>query len=379
LMTASVAFRDTFWNVPVWAQVALYVGAIVAVTVFVYGLAQRVRLWLAGRPEPRLDRIPERVALVGKHALGQAKTLSQAYPGVMHAIMFWGFLALFMGTVLATIDYDITVPLLGYKLLKGSFYLVYETVLDLFGLFFVLGLGMALWRRFVLRPERIDPTARFAGALALLLVINVTGFVMEACRLAAVRPAWAAWSPVGWFLAQGMLAAGMSAGGHRALAQADHRQAQAPHARRAAGTDPRRADPPRGALGVHDVHGVRGGVPGLHRHRGHDHRSAPLPRALGGGAPVHRAAVAPEHPARGQPVGAPRGRAARVGPGARRPAHGARSRGRVPLLGRVLGVVRQAQPGDRPGGGEDPQGGARELRRHAGGAVPRRGRPAARG
>src|SRR2546425_354626 len=165
---------------------------------------------------PRLDRIRERVALVGKHALGQAKTLSQAYPGVMHAIMFWGFLALFMGTVLATIDYDITVPLLGYKLLKGSFYLVYETVLDLFGLFFVLGLGMALWRRFVLRPERIDPTARFAGALALLLVINVTGFVIEACRLAAVRPAWAAWSPVGWFLAQGMRAAGMSEGALRA-------------------------------------------------------------------------------------------------------------------------------------------------------------------
>ena len=71
-MNASVPFRDTFWNVPGWAQVALYVGAIVAVTVFVYGLAQRVRLWLAGRPEPRLDRIPERVALVGKHALGQA-------------------------------------------------------------------------------------------------------------------------------------------------------------------------------------------------------------------------------------------------------------------------------------------------------------------
>ncbi len=63
--------------------------------------------------------------------------LSQAYPGVMHAIMFWGFLALFMGTVLATIDYDITLPLFGYKLLKGDFYLFYETVLDLFGLFFV--------------------------------------------------------------------------------------------------------------------------------------------------------------------------------------------------------------------------------------------------
>src|SRR5437899_10801166 len=215
-MTSSVPFRDTFWNVPGWAQIALYVGGALAIAIFAYGMWQRVSLWRRGLPEDRLDRIPERVGLVLTQALGQVRTLSQAYPGVMHAIMFWGFLALFMGTVLATIDWDITLPLLGYKLLKGSFYLVYETVLDLFGLFFVLGLGMALWRRFVLRPARIDPTARFAGALALLLVINVTGFVMEACRLAAVRPAWAAWSPVGWFLAQGMLAAGMSEGALRA-------------------------------------------------------------------------------------------------------------------------------------------------------------------
>src|SRR5947199_5047218 len=187
-----------------------------AVTVFVYGLAQRVRLWRGGRPEHRVDRIPERIALVLKHALVQARTLSQAYPGVMHAMVFWGFLALFMGTVLATIDYDITLPFFDYKLLRGPFYLAYEAVLDLFGLFFVLGLGMALWRRFVLRPDQIDPTARFAGLLALLLVINVTGFVMEACRLAAVRPAWAPWSPVGWALGQGMLAAGMSESALRA-------------------------------------------------------------------------------------------------------------------------------------------------------------------
>src|SRR5881397_3615692 len=209
-MTSSVPFRDTFWNVPGWAQVALYVGGLVAIAIFTYGLWQRVTLWRRGLPEDRFDRIPERIGRVLTHALGQVRTLSQAYPGVMHAIMFWGFLALFMGTVLATIDYDITLPFFDYKLLRGPFYLAYETVLDLFGLFFVLGLGMALWRRFVLRPERIDPTARFAGLLALLLVINVTGFVMEACRLAAVRPAWAPWSPVGWLLGQGMLAAGMS-------------------------------------------------------------------------------------------------------------------------------------------------------------------------
>jgi Fe-S oxidoreductase/nitrate reductase gamma subunit len=213
---ATVPFRDTFWNIPPLVQAALYVGGIVAVAIFLYGFWQRVRLWRAGLPEQRLDRIPQRVQLVAKHALGQVRTLSQAYPGVMHAIMFWGFLALFMGTVLATIDWDITLPLFGYKLLKGPFYLFYETTLDFFGLFFVIGLGMAVWRRFVLRPHRVDPEPRFAGVLALLFVINLTGFVMEACRLAVVQPWWAPYSPVGWALGQAMVGVGMGEGALRA-------------------------------------------------------------------------------------------------------------------------------------------------------------------
>jgi len=216
-MTASIPFRDTFWNVPGWAQIALYVGGAVAIAFLVYGLWQRVTLWRQGLPEDRLDRIPERLGLVAAHALGQARTLSQAYPGVMHAIMFWGFLALFMGTVLATIDWDIALPLFGYKLLKGHFYLFYETVLDLFGLFFVVGLGMAVWRRFVSRPARIEPSARFAWALTLLFVINVTGFVMEACRLAVVEPWWAPWSPVGWALGRAFVGLGLGPGALRGL------------------------------------------------------------------------------------------------------------------------------------------------------------------
>jgi len=216
-MTASIPFRDTFWNVPGWAQIALYVGGAAAIAFLVYGLWQRVTLWRQGLPEDRLDRIPERLGLVGAHALGQVRTLSQAYPGVMHAIMFWGFLALFMGTVLATIDWDIALPLFGYKLLKGHFYLLYETVLDLFGLFFVVGLGMAVWRRFVSRPARIEPSARFAGALTLLFVINVTGFVMEACRLAVVEPWWAPWSPVGWALGRAFVGLGLGPGALRGL------------------------------------------------------------------------------------------------------------------------------------------------------------------
>ena len=51
-MSPDVPFRDTFWNVPVWAQLALYVGGIIAVGVFGYGVWQRVRLWRAEREGP---------------------------------------------------------------------------------------------------------------------------------------------------------------------------------------------------------------------------------------------------------------------------------------------------------------------------------------
>ncbi|HSF03144.1 MAG TPA: hypothetical protein VLA62_09045, partial [Solirubrobacterales bacterium] len=118
--------RDTFWNVPGWAQVALYVGSVVAVAVFAHGMWRRVALWRQGGPEARLDRIPERCLLLLKHGLGQARTLTQRYPGIMHALMFWGFCVLFLGTVLATIDYDLLWLPLGVKILTGRFYLAYE-------------------------------------------------------------------------------------------------------------------------------------------------------------------------------------------------------------------------------------------------------------
>jgi Fe-S oxidoreductase len=87
----------------------------------------------------------------------------------------------------------------------------------MFGLFFVIGLGMAVWRRFVQRPARVDATARFAWVLTLLFVINVSGFVMEACRLAVVEPWWAPWSPVGWALGRGFVALGLTPDALRGL------------------------------------------------------------------------------------------------------------------------------------------------------------------
>src|SRR5258705_12692880 len=70
-MSPTVPFRDTFWNVPGWAQVLLYVGGAGAMALFAWGMWQRVRLRRAGLPENRLGDIPRGVTLVGTHAPGQ--------------------------------------------------------------------------------------------------------------------------------------------------------------------------------------------------------------------------------------------------------------------------------------------------------------------
>jgi len=212
-----IPLRDTFWNIPPWAVVAVYVGGAIALAVFAWGVYRRIRLWRQGGPEVRWDHVPARVARLWREVFLQARILSQPYPGIMHATMFWGFLALFCGTAIATLDWEVTRLLFDYRLLQGPFYLLFEATLDLFGLFLALGMGLAAWRRFVARPRRIEPAPKFAYALGVLFLIVVTGFVIEGARLAVTRPDWGTWSPVGWTLGQGMVAAGLGEDGLRRL------------------------------------------------------------------------------------------------------------------------------------------------------------------
>lgn len=97
-----------------------------------------------------------------------------------------------------------------WRLLEGGFYLGFELALDVFGLLLLAGLLLALWRRYVQRPARLTRHPRFAYALAMLTFLVLTGYALEALRLAATQPPWAPWSPVGWAIARGLLAAGAS-------------------------------------------------------------------------------------------------------------------------------------------------------------------------
>lgn len=206
--------RETFWNIPQWAEIAQYILALLTALVFVYGIARRVMRWRQGRPEKRGGQFPARIGSLITQVLGQKRTLDEIYPGLMHFTIFWGMLVLAVGTALATVDWDGAHLFLGFQFLTGWVYIIFELTLDLLGLLVLAGLGMAIYRRYVTHPARLQnfPLRTLprddAYVLVMLAFIALSGYLTEGLRLAVTRPDWAAWSPVGNAIAAGFVALG---------------------------------------------------------------------------------------------------------------------------------------------------------------------------
>jgi Fe-S oxidoreductase/nitrate reductase gamma subunit len=206
--------RETFWNIPHWAEIGQYLLGLLTAVIFVYGIWRRVRRWRMGAADPRTDKLGERLRRVLVHGLGQLRTAQDVYPGIMHLTIFWGIVALLIGTALATIDWDVTHLFFDFQFLKGNFYVAYELVLDIYGVFLVIGLGIAIYRRYFQRPDRLKEfpnknlTRDDAYILIMLTLIAVSGYLVEGLRIAVTQPDWAIWSPIGNAIASIFVATG---------------------------------------------------------------------------------------------------------------------------------------------------------------------------
>ncbi|GBD10162.1 Lactate utilization protein A [Candidatus Thermoflexus japonica] len=207
--------RINLWNMPAWAQPAVYIFHALCLAIFLLSFYRRIRIWWAvGRPELRFDHIPERLKRVLTYVLGQRRVLRDPIGGLSHASLFWGFVIFFIGTTLAFIDADV------FRFLRGEIYLVYEFALDLFTLLALIGLGVLAWRRYGARPPKLSYGRRFDLALIWLLVLIATGWLLESFRMAVQRPPWGPASFMGWSLGQVWIAIGLGEDILRPLHQA---------------------------------------------------------------------------------------------------------------------------------------------------------------
>lgn len=190
--------REIFWNVGNWVRWPVYGMGLMAVIIFLFGLIRRFKLWRIGKPETRTDHILKRIGSVFSYGLFHKRILKEPYPGIMHLFIFWGLLVLFIGTILIFFQEDFTRLIFGKVFIHGSFYLTFSFLLDLFGLLAIIGVLLAAFRRYVLKPERLDSRTEDAIGLCLIFLVLVTGFINEGLRIAITRPEFERYSFVGW-------------------------------------------------------------------------------------------------------------------------------------------------------------------------------------
>lgn len=197
--------REIFWNLGSQVKFLIYPIAFIFVIILANGVWKRIELWRLGQDKSRLrpPKIEEwwgRVNFTLTSIFSHQHILRWPYPGIIHFLIYWGVFILFVGTCLIFLEEDITKPLFGYRFLHGTFYLYYSLILDLAGIAAIAGVILAACRRYLSKPRALDNLSTDSLSLIWLLIVLITGFLVEGLRLAATKPAFEVYSPVGWQL-----------------------------------------------------------------------------------------------------------------------------------------------------------------------------------
>jgi nitrate reductase gamma subunit len=199
--------REVFWNAEHF-EGFLFTLAAVALAICAYGFYRRWQMWKAiGKPEIRWDNVQERLKRLVMDGFFQIRTFREIYPGIMHGLIFFGFFVLIFGAFFDATEFHVAEPL-GIAFLRGNVYLFFSTTMEIFGLAVLAGVIMALYRRYVTKPEGLgykgkpDNTPDDAIVLVLIGAIIITGFIIEALRIQVTKPSWEVWSFAGWTLAK---------------------------------------------------------------------------------------------------------------------------------------------------------------------------------
>jgi Fe-S oxidoreductase len=223
-----VQTRETFAGLETWEVVLWYTLIAVSVAIFFFGVARLVLKYRRGRTTERIanrvERAKRATTIIATHAWIRRR---DPLAGLGHLLVFYGFVVLFIGTAILAFQDDFANPVLSFDFFHGWFYLGYSLFLDLFGAGLVVGLTIFTIKRGILRPFRlrywrpVDPAEplrdqprryelgdwAFLGALYFLAL---TGFLLEAFRIAAHDPSFEVWAPVGWVVGKAFIGLGLT-------------------------------------------------------------------------------------------------------------------------------------------------------------------------
>jgi len=171
-------------------QSAVFALVLVSAVVLFARNAQRLIGYLKiGKKENRFDQIPVRVSTVLRIAFGQTKLLREPVAGILHFLVFWGFVIL-LAAVLESIGEGL-IPGFSFSFL-GPLYPPLVFMEDLFGLLVLVSVLIYLYRRVIAPPARLQVTGHAKWdaifILSMILLVMVTMFGQNASRMHLTGP-----------------------------------------------------------------------------------------------------------------------------------------------------------------------------------------------
>ncbi len=155
---------------------------------FSFRLLHLLKLIALGQGALPLDRKAHRIKRLLIDGFGQRRVLKQ-FSGVGHFFIFWGFFFVSFGTIEGLISSII--PRFSFSFLGDPFYLFMNFGQDVFGLFVIGALLVSLYRRFVIRPVRMEGAfSHTVDALIIITLILVLLIMSYGMRVIDPKPGW---------------------------------------------------------------------------------------------------------------------------------------------------------------------------------------------
>jgi len=207
--------REVFGNIPSLVIAMFYILVATFLGVSLGLFAMRAKNWERGAWEKRSGDLKRRLHRF-RQGVSMKTVMEDPASGAMHALIYYGFIVLFIGTVILEIDH---LAPLSFKFLQGTFYQWYSLILDAAAVVFLGGVGWAAIRRYGIPPARIRSKTRPEDAwiLVTLAAIGISGLLTEAARISlAGNPTFEQWSFVGYPLSN-LVSASSASGVHQIM------------------------------------------------------------------------------------------------------------------------------------------------------------------